>query len=147
MPTRKPTRIPGYDYSTQNYYFVTLCCDKMNCLFGSVDKLNEFGKIAEKYLQSIEDIFPGVTVDKYVVMPNHVHAIIVLNGQGADLTTVIGQYKSAVSKKIHQKDPSACVWQRSFHDHIIRNQQSYEKIWSYIDTNRYRWKDDKFYVE
>ena len=147
IPKRKPTRIPNYDYATPNYYFVTICCHEKACIFGSVDQLNRYGKIAKAYLEHITSVFPGIIVDKAVIMPNHVHAIVVLQDDGINLSTVIGQYKSAVTKRIRENEPGKIVWQRSFHDHIIRNQEGYERIWSYIDTNRYRWKDDKFYVE
>ena len=149
MPTRKPTRIPGYDYSTPNYYFVTICTDKKRCLFGSVEQLNVYGKIAEQCMDDIPNHFPQIRIDKFVIMPNHVHAIVVVESveETPSLNTVIGQYKSAVSKKIRETKPRMEVWQRSFHDHIIRDQSRYETIWSYIDTNRHRWKDDRFYVE
>lgn len=149
MSIRKPTRIPGYDYSTPNYYFVTICTDKKVCLFGNSEKLNEFGKIAERCLCAVPHHFPLARIDKYVIMPNHVHAIVVIES-GKDtpsLNTVIGSYKSAVSKQCHEINVDIKVWQRSYHDHIIRDQKRYELIWSYIDTNWYRWKDDKFYVE
>ena len=98
-------------------------------------------------MECISKVFPGVVVDKYVVMPNHIHAIIVLKEHGVGLSTVIGQYKTAVTRKIRSAAPNMIVWQRSFHDHIIRNQKSYELIWSYIDSNPYRWKEDLFFVE
>ena len=78
IPTRKPTRIPNYDYATPNYYFVTICCHEKLCVFGNVDQPNLCGKIAEACLNQIPSVFPNVVVDKAVVMPNHVHAIVVL---------------------------------------------------------------------
>ena len=147
IPTRKPTRIPNYDYATPNYYFVTICCHEKLCVFGNVDQPNLCGKIAEACLNQIPSVFPNVVVDKAVVIPNHVHAIVVLKDDQVNLSTVIGKYKAAVTRAIREKEPNKIIWQRSFHDHIIRNQKRYELIWSYIDTNKYRWKDDKFYVE
>ena len=147
IPSRKPTRIPHYDYATPNYYFVTICCNKKHCIFGTVDQPNINCEIAKVCMESIPQIFPSIVVDKYVVMPNHVHAILVLQDNRVDLTTVVGQYKTAVTRRIRSLTPNLLVWQRSFHDHIIRDQKRYELIWSYIDTNQYRWKDDKFYVD
>lgn len=145
FPARKPTRIPKYDYSTNNDYFVTICTHEKACLFSSNGVKNEFGNIAERFLKEIPGHFPGVSLDKWVIMPNHVHAILIFENGSADLPTVIGLYKSRVSKEIHKIQPDKRVWQRSFHDHIIRSRKSYEKIWNYIDGNPSKWADDCFY--
>jgi len=90
--------------------------------------------------------FPCVTVEKSVIIPNHVHAIISLT-EGVNLSAVVGSLKSAVTKQVHEIRPGEKVWQASFHDHIIRNEQDYLKIWEYIDTNPLKWKEDCFYTE
>ena len=90
--------------------------------------------------------FPGISIDKWVIMPNHVHAIVVLPGNSAALSTIIGQYKAAVTREIRAFDSDMQVWQTSFHDHIIRNQADYERIWLYIEVNPARWMDDCFYI-
>ncbi|MEG2571087.1 MAG: transposase, partial [Clostridia bacterium] len=74
--------------------------------------------------------FEGVRIDKYVIMPNHVHAIIVI-GCGDN----VGLYKSGVSKRIHEIRPNIIIWQKSFNDRIIRNEQGYHEAWKYIDEN------------
>ena len=145
FPVRKHPRLRNFDYSSCNYYFITICTQDKNCLFGSPGNLSVFGKIAEDCLQHIESHFAQIYVDKWVVMPNHIHAIVILPGNHVELPTVIGQYKSAVTKKIHLLNPDIKVWQSSFHDHIIRNQTDYERIWVYIDTNPARWLNDCFY--
>lgn len=89
--------------------------------------------------------YPEARVDKYVVMPNHVHLILVLEHNGMDVPNIISSYKAFVTKIIHLVNPNLKVWQTSFHDHVIRNQKSYEKIWNYIDTNPIRWEEDCFY--
>ena len=148
LPKRKPTRIPGYDYSRVNYYFVTICTHEKQCLFYKEGRLNEMGIIAQTCMKEIPQHFPGCRIDKFVVMPNHVHAILVIDGAGSTTATaIIGQYKASVSRLIHQFSPDLAIWQRSFHDHIIRTQKGYEKIWSYIDTNPMRWREDCFYPE
>ena len=146
FPVRKNPRSKYIDYTSQNYYFVTICTKDKRCLFGEPSILSEFGRVAKDRLEGIAEHFCGVTVDKWVVMPNHVHAIIVLNGNGVPLSTVIGQYKSAVTRQLHKISPDISIWQNSFHDHVIRNQKDYERIWSYIDANPARWMDDCFYV-
>ena len=148
LPKRKTTRIPAYDYTNRNYYFVTVCTHDKKCIFGKPGKPNRYGKIAEECLQSIAAIFPGVYVDKYVVMPNHIHGIIVIDAEKtASLTHIIGQYKMTVTKKIHKVDSEINVWQRSFYDHIIRNQADYERIWLYIHGNPQKWDTDCYFEE
>ena len=149
LPNRKSTRIPNYNYSSHNYYFVTICTAEKKCIFGNPERINEFGRIVGDCIQCIPNIYPQATVDKWVVMPNHVHMILVIgNGRDVglpDLTRVIGQLKMAVTKRIRRLDPDIIVWQRSFYDHIIRDEKSYQKIWEYIENNPLKWKEDCFY--
>lgn len=146
LPARKTTRIPDYDYSLQNYYFLTICTYEKKCIFYTDRELNNHGKTAGMLLEQIPEHFPGVRVDKWVVMPNHVHLILAIETrQCASAITIIGLYKSSVTKEIHETDPNLSVWQRSFHDHIIRNKRQYDEIWHYIDTNLLRWEDDCFH--
>lgn len=148
--SRKATRIPNYDYSTDNYYFITICTHEKQCIFGRPGQLNQFGMIACTYLEKIEDIFVNVKVDNYIVMPNHVHVILAIENSDADtqsVSTIIGQYKSAVTRKIHEQNCELTVWQRSFHDRIIRNQREYEKIWQYVQFNAQKWKEDCFFTD
>ena len=142
FPERKNPRINGYNYKTPNYYFVTICTHEKKWLFGTPGTLNSFGRIALDGLQEIHKHFPGAYTDKFVVMPNHVHAIIVLKDNAVHLSVIVGQYKSFVSKMIHAEAPEVLVWQASYYDHVIRNQESYEKIWNYIETNPIKWQDD-----
>lgn len=145
--SRKHPRLKNYDYSNRNFYFITICTDHKQCIFGRPNTLNVLGKIAEASLLEMEEHVLGIRIDKYVVMPNHVHVIFEVTEDGCDLLNAIGAYKSAVSKKIHKIKPDIIVWQTSFHDHIIRNQTSYEKIWNYIDGNPLKWEEDCFYQE
>ena len=151
LPKRKSPRIPGYDYSTPNYYFITICTHDKRCNFGGPEKLGPYGRIAWEYLWEIPRHFPGIKVDNAVIMPNHVHAIIVVTAETEehsrrDLTIAIGQYKMAVTRIIRAKEQGKKVWQRSFHDHVIRNQKAYEKIWTYIHYNPQLWHKDGLYV-
>lgn len=150
--SRKSPRIPGYDYATPNYYFITICTHNKRCLFGEPGNLSSFGKIAEEFLLQIPKIYPAIKIDKYVVMPNHIHAIMIMEAEAPgqerkDLTGVIGQYKMAVTKQIRRLRNVESVWQRSFHDHVIRNETGYQKIWEYIHNNPAKWEDDCFYSE
>ena len=152
QPIRKSPRLIRYDYSQDNYYFVTVCTNKKKCLFGTPCKLNWMGQIVQKNIEGIPTHFSSVKIDKYVVMPNHIHMIVVLGCQGntenkVRLDTVIGLLKSGITKQIRLKNPKIDIWQRSFHDHIIRNQLEYEKIWAYIDTNPQLWDKDCFFAQ
>ncbi len=151
LPKRKSPRIPGYDYATGNYYFITICTHEKKCLFGKPDALNEFGMIAKANIEFISTHYPQITVEKFVVMPNHIHMILVLdNCENTDkepsVTKVVGQYKMSVTKEIHKRNKDLQVWQRSFHDHIIRNQEGYNNIWEYIAYNPVKWEEDCFYI-
>ena len=148
--SRKPTRIPKYDYAQNNYYFVTVCTQNKACIFGKDGARNGFGQIAGEEMENLPGHYSCVFVDKYVIMPNHVHAIIVIdkkqeNDENITLGQIVGLYKSGVTKRIHMSIPKTSVWQRSFHDRVIRNQREYEKIWMYIETNPLKWKEDCFY--
>ena len=112
--------------------------------------MNSFGRYAEDNLKKISELNPKIVLEKYVVMPNHIHGIFIVTTEKTekglkDLAVAIGQYKMSVTKKIRKEKPYMQVWQRSFHDHVIRSQQGYEKIWTYIENNPLKWKEDCFY--
>ena len=142
---RKSPRLQNYDYAQPNYYFITICTNGKQCLFGTLDQLSKSGQIADAAFAEIPKHFQNVTIDKYVVMPNHVHAIVAVHGEGTHISLVIGHYKSYVSRQIHLAEPNKKIWQDSFHDHVIRNQADYSRIWAYIDTNPAKWDNDCFY--
>ena len=98
-------------------------------------------------MQEISHHYPDVIVNQFVIMPNHVHAILYIRDKRANLSRVIGSYKSFVSKSIHEVEPDRIVWQASFHDHIIRNEMAYQKIWQYIESNPMNWEQDCFYTD
>ena len=142
---RKNPRLRGYDYTQPNWYFVTICTHEKRYIFGEPGRPSGFGRIAGDAFGEISKHFPAVQIDKFVVMPNHVHAIIHVKAAGTDLPLVLGQYKAFVTKQIHAVSPNCKVWQTSFHDHVIRNSQDYRRIWEYIDTNPVRWREDCFF--
>ncbi len=148
---RKNPRIPHYDYTTNNFYFITICTHEKECLFWSNGALNPMGVIARDLLLDIPNHANGVYIDNCVVIPNHIHAIVMIDAKDAQkvrsLSQIVSQYKSAVSRKIHTFLPEKKLWQRSFHDHVIRNQKSYEKIWTYIQYNPEQWAEDCFHPD
>ena len=166
IPTRKPIRLAGYDYSWNGLYFVTICCKDRVCYFGNIISqtmfLNELGKIAEDCWNEIPKHFPCVLLHAYIIMPNHVHGIIEIQKdkrvedlfctkrefgkpQKATLSTIVSQYKSAVSKTLYRNNLSFS-WQARFHDHIIRTEKSYNVISEYIKSNPSKWHEDRFFI-
>ena len=156
LPRRKPNRLPNYDYSQAGYYFITLCTKDKQPLFWQPSVgatcgrplLSDLGRIAEDTLSRLDAVYPYVRVDKWVVMPNHIHLILVL-GADADgrpqvaptVSRVMKQFKGAVSKRA-----GIPLWQKSFHDHVIRGEADYRRIWNYIDANPRKWRQDCYYV-
>ena len=145
---RKSPRLKYYDYSVCNYYFITICTHGKECIFGFPNQLNAWGKIALEHLSRIEQNYACAKVIKAVIMPNHVHMVLALDDSknNPNVSTLIGLYKTGVTKQIRMENPDAVVWQRSFHDHIIRNQISFERIWNYIENNPAKWEEDCFYI-
>ncbi len=157
-PKRKPIRLEEYDYSTGGHYYVTICTYNRGELFGHIEDnhmiLNEIGTIAKNTWIEIPKHFPDIELDEHVVMPNHIHGIIITNNPVGDgharpvnrinnLSVVIGSYKSAVSKQINQLNKVSFKWQRYFYDHIIRTEKSLNKIREYIVNNPAKWADDE----
>ena len=166
LPTRKRNRLKEYDYSQNGAYFVTFCVKEHHCLLwersvGAINNrppvqvpLNAVGKTVEQAILNIETHYPGVTVEKYVVMPNHVHLLLLLQqydvlGNPASgrliiaptaLSNIIRQLKSYVTKRLGQN-----IWQKSFHDHVVRNDADFRRIWTYIDENPLKWELDEYY--
>lgn len=140
--TRKSNRLKNYDYSSNGIYFITVCVNDMECLFGQVDMennmvvLNDDGKRVDFYIQKIDE------VDNYIIMPNHIHFIICLDKDrnNKSIQRIISGFKRAVSM-----DFGYSPWQKSFHDHIIKSDEEYANIWNYVENNANKWKDDCFY--
>lgn len=159
LPKRKTNRLKEYDYSQNGAYFITICTEGRKEMLSkivedgfSVPQLTPEGQIVNRYIEEISSKYSGVVVDKYVIMPNHVHLLVSINNKnGTDnpsptIGKIIGWFKYNATKEINNR--RSCidrVFQRSFHDHVIRNAQDYEEIWEYIDTNPIKWQDDCFY--
>ena len=161
---RKHPRLNSYDYSKQGYYFVTICtqnseeilskispvCDKVGrglapALFRT--DLTIFGEIAEEQLFALQERYPYVKIDKYVIMPNHIHVIIILGQKRAGasprptLCDIICSYKSITTLKCNKRDniKGRKIFQTSFYEHIIRNEKAYTAICRYIYENPIGW--------
>ena len=98
---RQNPRLQNYDYKTANHYFVTVCTHHKQCVFGAAGEPNGIGQMAAQGITAIPEHFPEVTVDEYVVIPNHVHVILIFPQGVKDLSAVVGSYKAYVSKMFH----------------------------------------------
>ena len=160
LPKRKANRLKEYDYSRPGSYFVTICTEKrMKTLCDIVGDgfpvPKEAGMIAEMFIQEIPVRYSMVHVNHYVIMPNHIHLLLsidAINGMGnpsPTLGNVIGWYKYQVTKEMNQRAGTVGkrLFQRSFHDYVIRGEKDYQKIWNYIDGNPLKWTEDCFYAE
>ena len=142
LPKRKPTRLKGYDYSENGAYFITICTHNRKCLFSNIvgaihelpeNKLTQYGE----YVEQIIEIYNNDNEKRAIRESPLQHHRSVID-------KMVGFLKMNVSKKIHNTDNEK-IWQRSYHDHIIRGKKDYQKIWEYIDTNVMRWEKDCFY--
>ncbi len=156
LPVRKKLRLTEYSYSSNACYFLTLCTKNKVCILSYVYEdeicLTSIGKIAEKYIQSIPTAYPNVNVDKYVIMPNHIHMLLsvvqdTLHKDKGDIrqSEIIPRLIAAF-KRFSNRDIGEKIWQDSYYDHIIRNENDYLIKWNYIDTNPARWVQDDYYV-
>lgn len=159
LPKRKPNRLREYDYSQPNAYLITICTkDKRKVFWDSVGAsiarpdylpLSVNGKIAEEAILNIPKYYPMISVDNYVVMPNHIHLLLQIhtdeNGRAMlapTISKVVQQMKGYVTKRI-----GISVWQKLYHDHVIRGKADYLEIWNYIEGNPSKWEEDCFYVK
>jgi len=154
LPVRKKIRLEGYDYSKNGAYFITICVKDKHEMLGRIVgagsarpycELSDNGKIVENAIITLCDKYADITIDKYVIMSNHVHFVVVIGGRADPAPTVaqiIGHFKYQTTKEI---DISG-FWQRSYHDHIIRNESDYQRIWQYIDENPAKWAEDRYFV-
>ncbi len=166
LPERKNIRLKTYDYSRPGRYFITVCIKKRMPILWNMDDtvegmrasdvpLSEIGKIVERGILQIPDIYKNIKIDKYCIMPDHIHILLLIDitddhHVGADIirpqdckiphptvSTVIGSLKRWVSK-----ETGMSIWQKSFIDHVIRNEKGYINVWKYIDNNPLYYDED-----
>ncbi|MBR7114036.1 MAG: transposase, partial [Firmicutes bacterium] len=151
IPQRKRNRLKSYDYSTPGAYFITVCTkERQNLLWENVGAsnarppqivLSEYGQTVEAVIQRINRYYPSVSVENYTIMPNHIHLLLQVHETNGGrplvaptISQIVQQLKGQISKQL-----GSSIWQRSFHDHIIRSDADYRMIWEYIDTNPQKW--------
>lgn len=177
LEKRKHLRLKEYDYSQTGYYFVTVCTkDRAKILSQIVGRgitnpppfvgrddpgapnhqpptvrLLLCGERVEHYIRKIPEAYSYVSVDKYVIMPNHVHLLLHIRGEnggapGSSRPTQTIPRLIGVLKRLTNRDIGEKIWQTSYYDHIIRNEADYLRIWDYIDTNPAKWQEDEYYA-
>ena len=170
-PRRKQVRLQEYDYSTPGAYYVTICTHEKRCILSTITavgalheapaasvELTAIGRIVQEQIDALPIRYPNLTVTKSVVMPNHIHLLVEvraeralheapLPGKRAMLSKAIGYLKMNSSKRGHALFPELKLWQRSFYEHVIRNDCDYEEIWNYIENNPFRWADDLYHIQ
>ena len=170
MFSRKYMRLKDYGYSSNGCYFITICTKDRQPLLSkivggavlSVPKIQlpDIGRVSESYLERMNIVLPNVSLLGYVIMPNHVHLLILIGGEteGAQRTApptgfVTARTKETIPRIVHglknvtTKKVGYSIWQRSYHDHIVRDEHDFLNIWNYIDENPLRWHNDCYYTE
>lgn len=163
---RKIIRLKDYDYSFPGWYYITICTKNFNSWFGKVKngsvEYNWLGKIAQKYFLEIPDHFKNTEIDEFIIMPNHLHGIIIINDNvvgkrdrvslrgfgniGKDsLSLIVNQYKGSVTRFARKNDYKEFSWQPRFYEHIIRNDNDLHRIRTYIRNNPLKWELDEYY--
>lgn len=159
--TRKSIRLKEYDYAQNGYYFITICTKNRKCILSTIENYNErrdlvgatigrpcssvicskltlIGKTVEKYIKKMKIIYKNIDIDEYIIMPNHIHIILIINEkQKVTISQMIQQLKGIISKELKES-----IWQKLFYEHIIRCEKEYLQIKQYIQNNPYNWEDD-----
>ena len=162
LAKRKSTRLNHYDYSSLGAYFITICTEGRQKILSQIVgddvpgvpknvELLPCGKIADKYINQFNEFYDHISVDWYVIMPNHIHILLLVRENGSPRTSTPTRQTSAVShfvstfKRFCNKEYGRNVWQRGFYDHIIRGRDDYDKIMKYIHENPINWYFDELY--
>jgi len=163
---RQSIRLPYFDYSQPGYYFITICTKNRECLLGNIInnkiKLSEIGKIVKQCWLDMPKHYPNVELDEFIVMPNHLHGIIIINDpinkyrrggvtpplpmeNKIPLGKIVAYFKYQSTKQINKLThaPGQMIWQRNYYEHIIRNEKKLERIRYYIGNNPYNWQTDR----
>ena len=160
----RPYRLPCYDYGQAGCYFVTFCTQGRENILSSVGRglapgsapaltLSSIGRTLELQIHALPQRFPSVAIDNYVIMPNHVHLLMSVSElPGASprptVSQIIGVCKSITTRlaNITEHQPGRKIFQSSYHDHVIRDENGYLTHWQYIDSNPAEWTEDEYYT-
>ena len=154
LPKRKHPRLDHNDYSTAGAYFVTICTHNRRCLLSRIVgrglapaeiQYSTYGHIAREQLLLLEQRYPSLKIEQYVIMPNHIHAILLLHKtEGAPgsptIMDIICAYKSLTTRQCKMVKPIDKPFQTSFYEHVIRGREDYIEITEYIVNNPKQWE-------
>ncbi len=164
LPVRKPNRLKEFDYNQNGAYFVTICTKDRKCILSNIVGdgvfdvpkiyLSKYGKIVKNRIDEMNIMYDNIFVEKYIIMPNHIHLVIRINNiteiqngtsrtaspTNSTIPLFVSTFKRLTNKQIGNK-----IWQRSYHDHIIREEEDYINICEYINNNALKWQDDKYF--
>lgn len=161
-PKRKQIRLADYDYSSAGAYFVTICTKDRRCILSEISVgagvldgpllcLLPSGKIVEETIQEIGRHYDWLLIDNCVIMPNHIHLLLRMESDGSSGTPTPANARLpmliSTLKRFSNRKSGVRLWQRGYHEHVIRNETDYREIWNYIDTNPARWAEDRYYTE
>ena len=178
---RRSVRLKEFDYSQPGWYYITICTHNKKCLFGGIADskmvLNKFGKIVNEEWQKTKEIRRNIDLDYYVIMPNHIHGIIIienkiivhtalransnsplqcdeniknkLNSPSQTIGAIVRGFKGSVTKRINElrNTPGSPVWQRNYYEHILRNEMDLYCTRNYIQNNTLKWQLDDLFVK
>ncbi len=163
---RHSIRLRNFDYTQQGAYFLTICTHERKSLFGRIIngemRLNTYGRIVEEEWEKTAQIRSNLTMDRFIVMPNHIHGIVVIS-RGTmhraptstfesfgklvsnSIPTIVRGFKSAVTTRINaiRNSSHKPVWQRNYYEHVIRNEIDLKEIYEYINSNPLKWLEDE----
>lgn len=163
---RRSIRLRGYDYREAGAYFVTICTANRECFFGEIVdeamQLNRLGEIVQDEWHRTAIVRPQVSLDAFVVMPNHIHGIISFDAQeegkarlapttarfgypiAGSLPSILGAFKSACTNRINlaRQTPGLPLWQRNYYEHVVRSESELARVREYIAMNPARWEED-----
>ena len=162
LPKRKHPRLKEYDYGAAGAYFVTICTQDKRCVLSRIVgrglapaeiQYTQYGKIAEEQLYLLENRYPGIQIDQHVIMPNHIHMILLIEETTAGASPrptvmdVVCTYKSLTTRECKKVEPIEKLFQTSFYEHVIRGREDYDEIAKYIQENPAKWQLDKLYIK
>ena len=165
LPIRKHPRLNHYDYSSGGAYFITICTQNRRCILSRIVgrglapaetnavEHTSLGRIAEAQLLSLTDRYPHLELGRYIIMPNHIHCILILKKDAAGasprptVTDIVCAYKSLTARECKKIGFDGKLFQTSFYEHIIRNKEDYEETTAYILENPMQWFYDELYAE
>ena len=159
LPKRKHPRLNNFDYSTAGAYFITICTQNRRCLLSRIVgrglapagiQYTACGRIAQEQLLLLEQRYPTLKIDQYVIMPNHIHMILMLEETAGEnprptIMDVVCTYKSLTTRQCKKVHPIEKLFQTSFYEHVIRGWHDYCEIAEYIVNNPQKWELDRLY--